>query len=42
MWTGMTAFVLGVIRLSTSPGSRFRLSSISARTGTPPQKMIEE
>ena len=42
MWTGMMAFVLGVMRRSTSRGSRFRLSSISARTGTPPQKKIDE
>ena len=36
MCTGMIALVYGVIRRSTSAGSRVRVSSTSAGIGTPP------
>ena len=42
MCTAMIAFVRGVIFLSTSAGSRVRLSSTSASTGTARAMMTED
>ena len=42
MCTAMIAFVRGVMRFSTSAGSRVRLSSISASTGTARATMMED
>ena len=36
MWTTMMAFVRGLIFALTSSGSRLKVRSISARTGTAP------